>query len=85
MIFALRAVRSLKMKILISTLAIVSCLTWWKISTFPPFPKDYVLDIAFPYDKKIEAYDPAKIHFAQEYILLESIYSPLIELSYRHK
>ena len=45
------------------------------------YPEDHVLDIAFPYEKRIEAYDPAKIHFAQEYILLESIYSPLIELA----
>ena len=60
---------------------LISCLTWWKINTSPPFPEDHVLDIAFPSTDKIETYDPAKIYLASEYILLESVYSPLIELS----
>ena len=48
---------------------------------YKPYPEDHVLDIAFPSTDKIEAYDPARILIDYEYILLESIYSPLIELS----
>ena len=40
-----------------------------------------ILRIDFPHIRKLEFYDPARIHFANEYIFLESIYSPLIELS----
>ena len=39
------------------------------------------LKVAFPSNKKITHYDPAKIHWAQEYILLENIFSPLVELA----
>jgi ABC-type transport system substrate-binding protein len=39
------------------------------------------LRVAFPYDKPVDAYEPTKIHLAPEYIFLENIYSPLIELS----
>lgn len=39
------------------------------------------LRVAFPYNKPVEAYEPTKIHLAPEYIFLENIYSPLIELS----
>ena len=45
------------------------------------YPEDQVLDIAFPSTDRIEDYDPSKIHWDYQYILLESIYSPLIELS----
>lgn len=40
-----------------------------------------VLRVAFPYDKEISFYEPTKIHLAPEYIFLENIYSPLIELN----
>ena len=39
------------------------------------------LRIAFPRDKKVDAYEPAQIHYSVEYVFLESIYSPLVELS----
>lgn len=39
------------------------------------------LRVAFPYNKTVDAYEPTKIHLAPEYIFLENIYSPLIELS----
>lgn len=39
------------------------------------------LRVAFPYNKSVDAYEPTKIHLAPEYIFLENIYSPLIELS----
>ena len=39
------------------------------------------LRVAFPYKKPISFYEPTRIHLAPEYILLENIYSPLIELS----
>ena len=42
--------------------------------------KDMTLRVAFPYDKPLSVYEPTRIHYAPEYILLENIYSPLIEL-----
>ena len=42
---------------------------------------DSNLRVGFPGYVNVDAYDPTKIHFSDEYILLESIYSPLIELS----
>ena len=39
------------------------------------------LRVAFPYNNPVDAYEPTKIHLAPEYIFLENIYSPLIELS----
>ena len=43
--------------------------------------KDRTLRVAFPSDSAVDSYEPAKIHFTNEYIFLESIYSPLVELS----
>lgn len=40
-----------------------------------------MLKVAFPYSKSAKDYDPAKIYLAPEYIFLETIYSPLVELS----
>ena len=40
-----------------------------------------ILRLAFPYKKKVNEYEPTKIHLAPEYIFLENIFSPLIELS----
>ena len=39
------------------------------------------LRVAFPYKRKVTEYEPTKIHLAPEYIFLENIFSPLIELS----
>lgn len=39
------------------------------------------LRVAFPTRGKFKEYDPVKIHFAPEYIFLETIYSPLVEYS----
>ena len=43
--------------------------------------KNKTLRVAFPAHKEITSYDPAKIHWSREYILLENIFSPLVELS----
>jgi hypothetical protein len=40
-----------------------------------------VLRVAFPYKKDIQFYEPTRIHLAPEYIFLENIYSPLVELN----
>jgi hypothetical protein len=40
-----------------------------------------VLRIAFPYSKPATAYEPAKIHLAPEYVFLENIFSPLVEMN----
>lgn len=37
------------------------------------------LRMAFPSARKIESYDPAQIHIAYEYVLLENLYSALVE------
>ncbi|USN48523.1 MAG: hypothetical protein H6626_05370 [Pseudobdellovibrionaceae bacterium] len=39
------------------------------------------LRVAFPYNRPVSAYEPTKIHLAPEYIFLENVYSPLVELS----
>ena len=67
-------------KLLICATAILF-LTLWKVSVNKSYPDDHILDVAFPSKKNIESYDPAQIHFSYEYVLLENIYSPLIELS----
>ena len=43
--------------------------------------KNLTLRIAFPYAKPARAYEPARIELAPEYIFLENIYSPLVEMS----
>ena len=40
-----------------------------------------VLRVAFPYSKSATEYEPALIHLAPEYIFLENVFSPLVELS----
>lgn len=42
--------------------------------------KPTTLRVAFPSMRKIESYDPSKIYIAYEYILLENIYSALVEI-----
>ncbi|POB14822.1 ABC transporter substrate-binding protein [Halobacteriovorax sp. DA5] len=42
---------------------------------------DMKLRVAFPYDKPASHYEPTRIHLGPEYIFLENIYSPLVELS----
>lgn len=42
--------------------------------------KGEILRVASTSLQKIESYEPAKIHFAFEYILLENIYSTLVEI-----
>lgn len=39
-----------------------------------------VLRVAFPSSREEIQYDPAKIHFAYEYLFLENVYSPLVEM-----
>ncbi|MGE3610991.1 MAG: ABC transporter substrate-binding protein [Bacteriovoracaceae bacterium] len=43
--------------------------------------KEMKLRVAFPYNQPVESYEPTAIHFAPEYIFLENVYSPLIEVS----
>lgn len=43
--------------------------------------KSMKLRVAFPYNKPASHYEPTKIHFGPEYIFLENVFSPLIELS----
>lgn len=43
--------------------------------------KNMKLRVAFPYSQTVDHYEPTAIHFAPEYIFLENIYSPLIEVS----
>ena len=40
-----------------------------------------ILRVSFPYSKSASEYEPARIYLAPEYIFLENIYSPLVEMS----
>lgn len=42
------------------------------------------LRVAFPSMRKIESYDPSRIHVAYEYVLLENLYSTLVELDHQN-
>lgn len=44
-------------------------------------PMSNVLRVAFPSNSSSKVYEPTRIHLAPEYIFLENIYSPLVELS----
>lgn len=46
-----------------------------------PPDEGLILRVAFPYDRPVNSYEPTRIHLAPEYIFLENIYSPLVELS----
>ncbi|PIP94736.1 MAG: hypothetical protein COW00_02385 [Bdellovibrio sp. CG12_big_fil_rev_8_21_14_0_65_39_13] len=52
-----------------------------KIQVSQKDKKDMKLRVAFPYDKPASHYEPTRIHLGPEYIFLENIYSPLVELS----
>ena len=45
------------------------------------FSQETTLRVAFPYDAAVDTYEPTRIHFSVEYVFLEGIYSPLVELS----
>lgn len=53
------------------------------MSSFVVRKKDDIstLRVAFPYAKGATAYEPARIHLAPEYIFLENVFSPLVEMS----
>lgn len=42
--------------------------------------KKMTLNVAFPYAKPVTIYEPTRIYYAPEYIFLENVFSPLIEL-----
>ena len=42
-----------------------------------------VLRVAFPYAKSASSYEPALIHLGPEYVFLENVFSPLVEMSPR--
>ena len=65
----------------VSLAVVVGLPILWIGMMSPDFTHPDVLRVDFPHIRKLESYDPARIHFANEYIFLESIYSPLIELS----
>ena len=46
----------------------------------PHEPKDGPVRVAFPYDRSPQSYDPARITLGPEYIFLENVFSPLIEM-----
>ena len=53
----------------------------WIMFGQPDNSVDDSLKVAFPSQERVDAYDPARIYYSHEYIFLESIYSPLVELS----
>ena len=67
------------MKYLNWAIAALCLMALW-IITMKKDLQDSVLYVAFPSKKPMGFYEPTRIHFADEYTLLESIYSPLVEL-----
>lgn len=51
------------------------------INSIVPDSKDLTLRIGFGATRPIEKYEPTNIHFANEYLLLENVYSSLVELN----
>ena len=69
------------MKINYQIFAIMGLLALWTNAMNTDSLGSKNLRVAFPSNSNIEKYEPTQIHFAYQYIFLESIYSPLIELS----
>ena len=63
------------------TIAMISLWFGWVILNPSNSPTDKHLKVAFPSRDRVDSFDPARIYFAPEYFILESLYSPLIELS----
>ena len=59
----------------------VGLLVLWMALVNIDFSKETTLKVAFPYDVGVESYEPTRIHYSVEYVFLEGIYSPLVELS----
>ena len=64
----------------IGAILVIGLITFFKMDKQMD-KKNKTLRVAFPAHKGINTYDPAKIHWSQQYILLENIFSPLVELS----
>ena len=60
---------------------VIASLTLWMIFMGSDFPEETTLRVAFPHSNPAKSHDPTEIKFSDEYFFLESIYSPLVELS----
>lgn len=70
----------MKSRIKIVSLLIFGGLVTFLLSDSFSKPKD-ALRVAFPSQRPIKSFEPTNIHFAYEYILLENLYSPLVEIN----
>lgn len=68
-----------KLVLLLLALFIISVFSY---GYFRKEEKPMKLRVAFPYNQPLEKYEPTAIHFAPEYIFLETIYSTLIDVSH---
>ena len=59
----------------------VGLLVFWMAFVRDDVQEGGTLKVAFPHSSSADSHDPAQIQFANEYFFLESIYSPLVELS----
>ena len=59
----------------------IGLLILWTVWINSDLLEGNTLKIAFPHNSPAEVHDPAQIHFTNEYVFLENIYSPLVELS----
>ena len=59
----------------------IGLLALWITLMDTDFSRETTLRVAFPNNGNADSYEPTQIHFTDEYVFLESIYSPLVELS----
>jgi hypothetical protein len=77
------------MKILTRSLFIFGLITaaivFWKLGYLKKGSELKTLRVSFPNAKPAREYEPTRIHLAPEYIFLENIYSPLVEITVSNK
>ena len=70
------------MKYLVLVAIVALFFALWTIFTGKSQPTtDGLLRVALPSKDRLDTYEPTRIHFVYQYCLLQSIYSPLVELS----
>ena len=59
----------------------IGLLVLWTVFMGTDLQEETTLRVAFSHNKPADFYEPAEIHFTNEYVFLESVFSPLVELS----
>ena len=61
--------------------ALIGLLVLWMALMGTNFSQKTILRVAFSRDVSVDAYEPTRIYYSVEYVFLEGIFSPLVELS----